>query len=91
MTAQEFLKEPYDVLLRDRDQTPRLADIICTQSVLIAYHPDFHMFGQMQSRIIAWLSKSYIYYFFLFIGSSVPVPATYAWMMDPEHSGFRHH
>ena len=75
---------------RDRDQTPRSADVICAQSVLIAYQPDFHMFGRTQSHTIAWPSKSYIYYFFLLIGSSAPVPATYARMMDPERSGFRH-
>ena len=90
MIAHELLKEPYDVLLWDRDQIASLANVICTQSALITYHPNFHMFGRTQSCTIAWLSKSYIYYFFLFIGAPAPIPATYAWMMDPEHLEFHH-
>ncbi|ETW76537.1 hypothetical protein HETIRDRAFT_421979 [Heterobasidion irregulare TC 32-1] len=43
-----------------------------------------------QFYTIAWLSKSYIYYFF-FIGSSIPVPATNTWIIYYKHSGFGHH
>ena len=31
------------------------------------------------------------YFFFIFIGSPMPDPATYAWATDPECSGFCHH
>ena len=90
MTTQESLKEPYNVLLQGWDQTAHLADVIHTQLVLIFYLPDFHMFGRMQSRTIAWPPKLYIYYFFLFIGSPAPLLATYTRTMDTERSGFCH-
>ena len=90
MTAQELSKEPYNVLLRVQDQTAHSADVICTQLVLIFYLPNFHMFGRMQSHTIAWPPKSYIYYLFLFIGSPVPLLATYTRTMDTERSGFCH-
>ena len=90
MTTQKSSKEPYNVLLWDWDQIAHSADIIRTQSILISYLPDFHIFGQTQSHTIAWPPKSYIYYFFLFIGSPAPLLATYTWIMDTEHSGFRH-
>ena len=87
---KESLKEPYNVLLRDRDQTAHLANVIQTQSVLIFYLPNFHMFGWTQSRTIAWLPKLYIYYLFIFIGSPAPLLATYTWMMDTKCSGFHY-
>ena len=90
MTTQESLKEPYNVLLWDWDQTARSADVIRTQSVLIFYLPDFHMFSWTQSRTITWPPKSYIYYLFLFIGSPVPLLATYTRTMDTKRSGFHH-
>ena len=61
-----------------------------SQSVLIFYLPDFHMFGWTQSCTIAWPPKSYIYYLFLFIGSPVPLLATYTQTMDTKCSGFHH-
>ena len=61
-----------------------------SQSILIAYRPDFGVVGQTQSHTIAWPSKLYVYCFFLFIGSPVPVRATYAWIMDTNHSGVCH-
>ena len=59
--------------------------------VLIAYHPNFHMFGRTQSCTITCLVKSYIYYFFILIGSPTLVPATYTWTTNTEQSGFYHH
>ena len=58
-----------------------------SQLVLIAYLPNFHMVSQMQSYTITWPSGSYLYSFFIFIGSPTPVPAIYTWMTDTEYFG----
>ncbi|ETW85212.1 hypothetical protein HETIRDRAFT_424604 [Heterobasidion irregulare TC 32-1] len=62
-----------------------------SQLVLIAYLPDFCMVGQTRSCTIAWPPWSYNTSPLFFIGSPMPVPATYTRATDPERSGFQHH
>ena len=60
-----------------------------SRSVLIAYLPDSYMVCQntILHHYLATLAVRYL--FFIFIGSLMPVPSTYARAMDPKRSVIR--